>query len=227
MVPSGVPAMSEETELWVTNVGSHLWHMEHEGSDLDLFRCYVTPTEDILSGKTAPGGTHFSQTGEGAERVDLQSHEVGAWVEQLLKMNPNYLFGLLSPLAVRELRERYRRELRRIIEDGLSRQLYFPVRGLILSNQRKYITNGVDPSERRINKLLRVGRWGCWALRFASPLRFDPYEGGKPDDVDVMLAGLKEAYEQSPLPERVTEKTVRAARMWLLQVRLAEMDEAL
>lgn len=223
-----------QTELWVTNVGSHMWRMNRPDSDVDLFRCYAASTEEILSGIVAPGGTHFSQQ----DGTDLQSHEVGAWVEQLLKMNPNYLWGLFSPLVVRE-RGRYRKDLAALIRAGLSKQVYWPVMGMIASNRRKYVESGRDPSPKRINQMVRAGRWGRSVLLYGQPDRFMPIENGSilqngrvvesgtPEAVEVTLERLDSAYRTSILPERVPEESVRAVRNWLLRVRLDELDEKL
>lgn len=210
--------MSKKT-LWVMNVGSHLWGMNRPDSDLDLFECYVAPTRDILSGRTAPGGAHFSQK----DGIDLQSHEVGKWVDMLLKMNLNYLIGLFSPLIYQEDNPRKRMELRHIIENGLSQQAYYPIRGMVQQNFRKYVESGADTSERRLNKIARVAAFGVLLLT-ERRLVFNAYSGSTVEDIRRFLELLDVAKRQSPLPEFTPTETVEAARNWLMHVRLDEME---
>ena len=83
-----------------TTVGSHVWNMNHKGSDIDLFQIYVEPTRDILDG-TAKKRSYFKQIGEKDDAI----HEVEKVVTLLLAGNINFIIGVLSPLVQTTLDE--------------------------------------------------------------------------------------------------------------------------
>jgi predicted nucleotidyltransferase len=76
-----------------TNVGSHLWKMQHKDSDIDLFQIYVEPTKNILNG-TAKKASYFKQK----DNHDYAIHEAEKVVAMLLQGNINFVVGVCSPL---------------------------------------------------------------------------------------------------------------------------------
>ncbi len=212
--------------LWETNVGSHAWKMNHPGSDLDLFRCYVASSRDILSGAVAPGGTHFNH----GEEVDVQSHEIGAWVEQLLKMNLNYLIGLFSPIVLKERPNwpgpTYLEELREIVRANLSRQAYFSIHGMIVKNKRKYLDGQADPPQKKINQGCRAAVMGIRLLS-RGEIAFKPFTNGTVTILEGLLLCLDQAYAESALPVAFPVEGVKAVRDWLFRIRLAELQGTL
>lgn len=84
--------------LYTVEVGSYSWGAQHEGSDHDLFSAVRVPTRDILSGRNRGEGAHFNH--DPKSKLDVQTHEIGAWVLQLLKGNANYVMGVTSPIVL-------------------------------------------------------------------------------------------------------------------------------
>ena len=64
-----------------TNVGSHMWKMNHENSDTDVFECYFLPTREILMGRLP--NSHFSQDKE--NKVDTQVQEISKVTTEIIK----------------------------------------------------------------------------------------------------------------------------------------------
>ncbi len=84
-------------ELFVTNVGSHMWQMNHPGSDVDLFVAVLAPTKSILRGEF-----NDQSKVEYSGPTDKQYHELGRIVDQVLRNNWNYLSGVMSPIVVKD-----------------------------------------------------------------------------------------------------------------------------
>ena len=63
--------------LWQTNVGSHMWGMEHDGSDYDIFECFMVSPIDILRGKADVRSESVTEA-----NVDYAVHEIGTIVNQ-------------------------------------------------------------------------------------------------------------------------------------------------
>src|SRR5437773_12079049 len=89
-------SVSQMKELFVTNVGSHMWQMNHPGSDVDLFVAVLAPTKSILRGEF-----NDQSQAEYSAPLDRQYHALGRIVAQLLRTNWNYLSGVMSPIVVK------------------------------------------------------------------------------------------------------------------------------
>jgi len=203
-------------DLFTTLVGSHLWHMNDEDSDRDLFRVYVASTEGILRG-TVDTKSKFVQEGDD---VDIAVHEVGTVVSQLLKGNVNFLIGVMSPILVSEHKcvDSFLYDLQAIVRRTISKNCYRSIRGLGKHNYIKYIVSGKDDSERRCNKICRVLAFGH-NLLLTGDFGFTPFTCGTPENVVELLGLLDDAYWFSSLPEKPEEEFFRD---WLYQVRKYE-----
>jgi len=195
--------------LFVTKVGSHVWRMDTEKSDTDLFQVYVTPTKDILRGKANTKSKFIH-----GHDADLAVHEVGTVIEQLLKGNLNFIIGVMSPLIVETSKEH--QELREIVSRNLAKNCYHSIRGMAIHNYKKYIETGRDVSENRCNKIIRVLRFGTTLLEDGE-IVFEPSSTGTPNAILGWLNALDGAYNSSSLPEKPNEEEYRE---WLLKVRL-------
>ena len=203
--------------LFTSTVGSDIWGMRHPKSDTDLFRVYVASTEEILKG-TANTRSKFIQK----DNTDIALHEVGKVVEQLLKGNLNFLVGVMSPLTVSVAAPpltKFYSDLQNIVKENISKNCYHSIRGLAVHNYKKYIESGKDDSERRCNKILRVLQFGKTLLD-TGKFEFKPFRGGVPDDIEVWIGWLNEAYKYSLLPEMPDETFCRD---WLYNLRLYEL----
>jgi predicted nucleotidyltransferase len=134
--------------------------MNHAGSDVDLFQCYVAPTRDILRGENRGGGCHFTQDKAKDPPEDLQNHEIGKWIDMLIKGNVNYYWGVFSPL-VQEARiapsgmfepdRTFLSYLRGIVRGQPTKAIYHSTKGLAMSNMKDVQTDERwhDPRWRR------------------------------------------------------------------------------
>jgi hypothetical protein len=159
-----------ETELSVTNVGSHMWKMNHENSDTDLFQIYVADTKQILRGEFdfihSSSETNNGKTGK--YKVEIVRHEIGKVISELLDGNVNFLWGVMSPIIINELgytsvkvnntihlvdKPRclednplftygsYLGDLKRIVIANPCKGCYNSIRGLAIANKKKYIND--------------------------------------------------------------------------------------
>jgi predicted nucleotidyltransferase len=136
--------------LFVTIIGSHMWGMSHEFSDVDLFVAYVESTNKLLAGASIESSeTKYP-------KVDITSHELGKVVFQLTKGNYNYVTGLLSPCVV--VTSSLHDELKEIFLYHLEETpgiIYESIHGMAKLNYQKYVASGVDNSPGRIKKIAR------------------------------------------------------------------------
>lgn len=203
--------------FFTTKIGSHIWQMNTEYSDTDLFRVYVASTEEILKG-TANTKSKFTQR----DNTDIALHEIGKVVEQLLKGNLNFLVGVMSPLTVSVAEpplHGFYLKLRYIVKENISKNCYHSIHEFAVHNYKKYIESGKDDSERRCNKILRVLEFGKTLLD-TGKFEFKPFKEGVPDDIEAWIEMLDTAYKYSLLPEKPDETFYRD---WLYNIRLYEL----
>ena len=152
--------MKTERPMWTTTVGSHMWGMNHPGSDMDLFEVYIQDTELILAGHRKLGGIEVKY-----DNVDLVRHEIGHVVSQLQKGNVNFLWGVMSPIVEYPIPTKDRwsilckelhKDLIKLITDNLSKNYLHSVTGLVRANLSKYY--GISVS-REDNSFRQTG--GC------------------------------------------------------------------
>jgi len=199
-------------KLFTTTVGSHMWAMNHPGSDTDLFTVFQIPSKTILIGDKYKESRFIQNDG-----TDIHMHEIGKVIEMLIKNNVNFVWGVTSPLFV-EGDERIYKELGEIARSLLSKQIYKPERGLAVHNYKKYIETKKDVSKKRCNIIARSIVFGIAALN--GKIEYITTEGANPDTINVLLSELDAAYENSKLPECPDEDVVRKAKEWLLDLRL-------
>ena len=207
----------EDEFLFATVVGSHMWRMEHEGSDVDVFIIRKNPIKNILVGETT-GKTIQNKIQIDGVDVDYNIHEVGKVIKMLIKNNPNFIWGVTSPvfLAGNKIIHREMMELASIL---VSKEIYKPIRGMIVHNTKKYSKN---LSEKRCNTIARTALFGINVLTNGS-FKYEPVKGFVLDDINSLLDDLETALEQSMLPEKPKETSVEMAKQWLYEIRLSEL----
>jgi len=197
--------------LFTAQIGSHIWGMDTKESDIDLFRVYVASTKDILRGTADLRSQSIEK-----EDTDIALHEAGKVVEMLIKGNVNFLIGVMSPIVVRT--GVYHRALKEIVQRNISKNCYYSINGMARHNYKKYVERGLDRSERRCAKIVRVLNFGANLLK-RGEFVFEPCYVASPKDIVKGLEELEEAYNASNLPEKPDENEFRD---WLYEVRLHE-----
>ena len=181
--------------LWESNIGSHIWGMNTPKSDLDLFQVYVRPTREILIGRAVK--SKFLQDKE--KNVDYAIHEIGEVVNQVSKGNINFVIGLTSPIINQATHWFY--ELYGTFVHNKSKNIFHSIRGMAISNYKKFIESNLDTSEKKKKTIMRIVEFG---IRFLLDKEIDY----RPPMRDVSVAScfddaiqtLEGAYEISSLP---------------------------
>ena len=86
--------------LFISCVGSHMWGMQNEESDIDLVMIYIAPTRSILRGERIPSTIRQEIAARGGEIYDTLGWEIGHLINQLIKGNVNAIWYATSPLHV-------------------------------------------------------------------------------------------------------------------------------
>jgi len=204
--------------LFVSCVGSHMWGMQNEVSDIDLVMIYIVPTRSILRGERVLHTVRQEIAARKGEIYDTLGWEIGHLINQLIKGNINAIWYVNSPLLVKP--SIIQEELSALVQANLCRQTYHSIKGMaesqIKSEEKPKITGkGYRTALRTINfgiRLLSEGRI------FFAPALHTP--GAR--EVMEKMGQLQEAYEASRLPDLPDED---AFRDFLLRLRLEEMAE--
>ena len=109
--------------LFSTNVGSHLWKMNHAKSDIDIASVYTMNSRDWLLGKRPKGKQVFDNN------LDTTYYELEHMITHLLKGNCNYIWAVMSPIVISKYRNALV-ELRQIVATTISKKCYHSINGL-------------------------------------------------------------------------------------------------
>ena len=201
------------TTLFETIIGSHIWQMNHEQSDTDIFRCTLADTKDILLGKEPKNEfTRF-------DKIDLQISELSTVINQLKVCNFNYLVAVHSPI-VRFSNYNILEKLKDISERGISKQAYDSIHGLALQNYKKYIESGIDNSPKRCAVINRTLMFGIKLLLYGK-LEFTPVDlkSANSGKLQVLMSELDNAKTISPLPDKCPQDIAYEYDEFLLRIR--------
>ncbi len=210
---------TQKRTLFVSCVGSHMWGMESEESDVDLVRIYIVPTCAILRGERISPSIRQRMTESGGMIYDILGWEAGHLTNQLIKGNVNAIWYATSPLVLQPSPVQER--LQDLVQGNLCRETYHSVRGMaesqIAAGQRpeRWPGKGYRTALRTMNfgiELLSRGRL-CF-----EPVRHTPHQ----EEVMERLQHLSDAYEASALPDLPDQE---AFREFLLRLRLEEMAQ--
>lgn len=191
-----------------TTIGSTMWKMNNSKSDVDHFEIYLGSTKNLLKG--IPNN---KSTWSISDKVDINRHELGKVVDQLIKGNVNFIWGVTSPIVNRSTLEF--RELRNLTFNNISKSTYHSIRGLAKSNYKKYLEGIENPSRKKCNIIVRSLDFGINLLKYGK-LVYKPVRKGTPERILKKLDELDKAYEKSTLPEKPDEN---AYREFLFRVR--------
>jgi len=202
--------------LFVSCVGSHMWGMQNEESDIDLVMIYIVPTRSILRGERVLHTVRQEIAARKGEIYDTLGWEIGHLINQLIKGNINAIWYVNSPLVIKP--SIVQEELSALVQANLCKETYHSIKGMaesqIKSEEKPKITGkGYRTALRTINfgiKLLTEGRI-CFAPVSGTP---------GAEEVTKAMRQLDEAYKASRLPDRPDED---AFREFLLRLRMEEM----
>lgn len=129
--------MSEENlNLWTVNVGSHMWKMETNESDRDLTSVFLMSGDKFLIGTNS--NCHFTQ--DKKTKIDHQRYEIGKVIQQIKKMNVNYVWTIMSPIILCQHRN-WLQQLRQIVMENPSKQIYYSIQGMARNNIKRFLTD--------------------------------------------------------------------------------------
>jgi len=196
--------------LFTTRVGAHVWQMDTEDSDIDLFRVFVVSTPDLLMGKANVHSEFVQKPG-----VDLSKHEISSVATQLAKGNINFVIGVLSPSVIKT--GPAHQALKHVVSHNLSKNCYHSIRGMSEHNWKLHIKSGWV-NEHECNKIGRVLQFGVTLLE-TGKVDFKPFSGGTMDSLKDLFEKLDKAYINSTLPEEPDKEALYA---WVYGVRVWE-----
>jgi len=206
--------------LFISCVGSHMWGMQIQESDIDLVMIYIAPTRAILRGERISPTVRQQITARGGEIYDTLGWEMGHLINQLVKGNVNAIWYVTSPLVIKP--SIIQEELSALVQANLCRDTYHSVKGMAQSQ----IKSEEKPAEKpRIagkgyRTALRTMNFGI-ALLSEGRICYAPVlHNPEAEEVMEKMRRLEEAYEASLLPDRPDEN---AFREFLLRLRMEEM----
>ncbi len=203
--------------LFVTCVGSHMWRMNDEASDVDLSVIYIAPTRSILRGEAISPTVAQQKILRDGIVYDILGWELGHLIKQLLKGNINAIWHSTSPLVPRP--SPYQEELKALVKSNLCKSTYHSLAGMaesqITEGER---LEGIDGKGYRT--ALRTTNFGIELLSRGElcyePINYTPER----DEVLEKRQQLLEAYEASHLPDLPDGE---AFREFLFKLRIEEM----
>lgn len=207
-------------KLFTTTCGSHVWKMNTETSDIDLFTVYIVPSKSILDGTNHGHNSHFSTS----DTEDNVSHEIGKVIAELIKGNINFLVGILSPIVTYQYKS-YLDDLKElIISNCQTKACVNSIRGLAIHNYKKYIIGSDTAKEyditKKCNNINRNLLFGMNVL-CSDGFKFVPLLHQTPEDVKFMLSEFDKCVINSKLPEKTNPELFRK---YLLDIRLKELN---
>ncbi len=193
--------MKNILELFRTNVGSHLWQMNHEKSDIDINVVYLMDSSDWMLGKR-PKGKQIQ-----TEEYDYTYYELEHVINQLLKGNCNYLWTVMSPLIKFEWKNTLR-ELREIVSTNLAKNCFHSINGLSKHNIYHFIEKGDAYSlkyKKKLNVIGRTLKFGINLLLWGKCM-FQKTDIKSLDELYDLKNKLNDCYVKSHLPEKPDPK---------------------
>jgi len=187
--------------------------MNHKNSDIDIGTVYLMDSKDFLLRKKIKG----KQIQDKLNNTDSVFYELSHVINNLLKMNCNFLWMLTSPLIVHEHRTTLK-ELRDIVSTNLAKCSYFSIDGLSRHNIYHFI-NGtrhdkapikeIDKDsliyKKKLNVIGRTLKFGINLLTWGKCM-FQKVDIKTEEELWELKNKLNEAFKNSSLPEKPDPK---------------------
>ncbi|MCP4159422.1 MAG: hypothetical protein GY760_05080 [Deltaproteobacteria bacterium] len=199
--------LSNQTILWRSVWGSHLWGMENKDSDKDCCVVYQADTRTILLGAFDNNLMQIHHHGTRSKSCEFDDHyyELGRAVQLILKGSLTVLYGVMSPIVV-DQHSTALEELQELIIKQPSTVFY-----KVLMRDVRDSEKAMDRSENH-DFYLKHLRIACRNLRFGITLfsknryEFLPSYAEDPQELFDLKMTLVEVYEKSELPDRFDSK---------------------
>jgi len=205
-------------ELFKTNIGSHIWKMNHKDSDEDISIVYAMNSRDFLLGKKIKGKQLYDVNGQ-----DIVYYEIENVIEQLLKGNVNYIWSVMSPIIIKEYHSALK-QLRQIVSANLSKSTYNSISGIVKHNIYHFIKNGDKNSQQYQKKLNFIGRsikFGINLLTWGKCM-FQKVDIKSEKELWELKNQLDIAYKNSNLPDKPNPKPFEE---YLIKFRLYKLQK--
>lgn len=217
--------IGRQRDIWISLVGSHLWHMETSESDSDYFRVYQIPTASIMYGEgykgTEPQRQYINMATGKPVKCDETGWEIGYLINQLIKGNVNAIWGTVSPKVVVEIG--IRPELEILLKGGMSKNIAPSVTGLANANfiKGKELEES-DPklSSKKYRIAVRTLKFGINWL--CGDVKFEPVELATRKDVEDHFAIMDYTLKESHLRDKPNEVELRK---WLFRLRMKDLNK--
>ncbi len=206
------------TLLFKTNIGSHAWRMEHEGSDLDTFSFVLADTEDVLSGTADLGSRFIPGSGAGSEKVDEHVFELQKAVPFIVSNNFNIIVASYAPMIF-DLG--YLDRWRTLTTACLSKNIYKSTNGLAVHNRRLAEKEEGYSRLKKLRTICRSLKFGISILEGRGPV-FEPVWEAGFDTVDLLTAHLNAAKDASALPDKCPAEAEAQLRRYVRNLRLMD-----
>lgn len=204
-------------ELFSTKIGSHIWQMNHEGSDTDIGRVDIMDSRSFLLGIKVKG----KHKKKDENNLDVQTQEIGHLIGLLMKGNINAIWLVMSPDIISQYGTALD-ELRQIVARNYSKNTYYSINGLAKNNIHDFINNGDPQSLEYKKKLGIIGRtlnFGINLLMWNEAI-FKPVTVKNAKEIEYLMKRLDEVLESSSLPEKIDYKPFEE---YLIKYRLLKL----
>jgi predicted nucleotidyltransferase len=216
------PADMRRKVLLKAEVGSGMWGMKHPGSDTDLFVVYKVPTSEILSGAVNPGVGRGHSSQDKVAQVDSAAFELQHVINELLKGNINFIWGITSQMVETETIDMV--WLRSIVLKTAAKSISHSARGLAASCIRDVDTGKTTEKRQVVKKYrqaIRTLRFASnWLMGRGAVFQSVPEEEATRQEYAISLWAFEYSLQYSRLPEKVDASEFREL---LLFVRLSDL----
>ena len=210
------------TRLFSTVTGSHMWGMEKDDSDVDVSTAYLMDIKGFLRGRRP--NNHQTH----GDVLDESRYEIANSIRELKKMNVNHIWMVTSPIVVHE--GRWLGRLRQIVNENKSSEIYYSVFGLARNNIKDFIEKGDKYSRLYKKKLTLIGRTLQFGINYFLYEKFiyEKIQIKFREQLDNMIIKLKSLFESSSLPNHPDpepfDKFLEDVRAWQLRSQYFQMN---
>jgi predicted nucleotidyltransferase len=200
--------MKDTKILFETIVGSQMWSMGQQDSDIDHMIIYQQDTKSILSGYLIENTKASKKKLISGMEHEYQYMEIGHLINLLLKGNINAIWDVTSPIVLQDATGTLC-DLYELVTNNLSKSSYASIKGMATS---QYKDNEKRPNlkpNKAFKTALRTLQFGATLLK-TGKLEYKPIYGVvSREEVESAFEDLDIAYNESELMDAPNEKQFR------------------